>query len=398
MKKRLPKLKNLLYSTFNKDQENHKNYCGKYYYGKWFYEVLRKDKQGLPVLETWAMKRVRGGALMKLCQRSTIWKNWINADCSQGFMMPGWTVNYLEEPGELVEHKVVQFGSYYNSTTILWSIADLKNNFKDYKYVQHNHNDYVDIEFLRAWIQYPHFEMLAKAGLENFRFYKTLLNQTSPEWMEWVRQNQKELRSTHFSSKFILQAFKKGLSIIQAENLSALKHLGCSEEWILKQKERIYKYSYEDYIEAQKKLNVRINYEPNNFTAAHNKVISKLKIINNKEINEKLKVLANRYKNNINLNGLHIKIFESVDDMEEVATKLQNCLVRMNYAERMVSGDDYCFAIYQNNEPIECVEMGIDKNEFYIKQCLGKDNEISEYHDDCIKLCNKFSKQFIAYA
>ena len=137
--------------------------------------------------------------------------------------------------------------------------------------------------------------------------------------------------------------------------------------------------NYLDYINNLKKMKIPLSKKklfPQNFEEEHDDIMKKVKVINDKELKEKIKCRYKELKSNIyNDEKYFIRPAESMEDMKDEAVQQNNCIYS-NYSEKYANGNtDIYFLreIEKPNKSLVTVEVVDNK----IRQKYQRRNEIT---------------------
>jgi hypothetical protein len=136
---------------------------------------------------------------------------------------------------------------------------------------------------------------------------------------------------------------------------------------------------YLDYIDNVKKLNVPLTKKilfPENLIQAHNDVLEKVDVIENKKTCEKIRKRYEKLKKNSYSNDVFfIRPANSLNDMRDEANQQKNCVYK-NYSEKYANGDTDIYFLRKLDKPEKSlVTVEVTKNK--IRQKYQKKNKVT---------------------
>ena len=163
-------------------------------------------------------------------------------------------------------------------------------------------------------------------------------------------------------------------------------------EYSKKQKNCWNLYSYLDYIENMKTMEVPLTKKilfPENLAEAHDESVRKIEVINSKRLQDNIKKRYKELENKIYINDKYIiRPARSVEDMKDEAKQQNNCVYRV-YSEKYANGStDIYFLRDKKNPKKSLVTVEVNKNK--IRQQFQKYNrEVTKEQDNFLKLWEK---------
>ena len=276
----------------------------------------------------------------------------------------------------------------------------------EYKYSAINKYEYPDIlKYLRFYEQYPHTELLVKAGLSFLATSKMILKKClkDKKFCKWLYKNKDNIKIEHYTSS-ILSAYRRNLPVEQVYsfdrfkkyfekdgNFNTLKQMFTGDErkqflqYLIKQKTD--GYSYNDYLEACIYLNLDMtldkNRYPHNFKQWHDIRIDEYHSAKAKADEKARKKLYKQFgkvaKKYIGLentkNDFVIIIAKSPADLIKEGEILHHCVGRMGYDQKFAREETLIFFV-RNKDAIETpfVTLEYSLKNHKILQCYA-DND-----------------------
>lgn len=256
-------------------------------------------------------------------------------------------------------------------------------------------NEKVRLSYILNLAQYGSFELLMKAGL-----YKLAL--TCPKKFDKKGSFEKRFGISKeyydFMKKYdISEGELEVLKLIKTKNMKLItKLLKVSNNNVeelkrvskyislikmmeyAKQQKNFSIYNYLDYLRNMEKLDIPLNKNilfPENFTKAHDESVKKVKIVENKGTDKKIKQRYKELQKNVYSNNIYIiRPAKDLKDMKDEAKQQENCVYK-NYSERYAFGetDIYFMRDIKNpNKSLVTVEVLGKK----IRQKYQKKNKI----------------------
>ena len=207
----------------------------------------------------------------------------------------------------------------------------------------------------------------------------------------------------------VVKADKGKYDITISTILQMLKHkIYNYDEWCdyqAKKRDELYKYLicqhesetyYQDYLklckQCKKNLNDKYWRFPKDLREKHNELLKEVKAEKNKSNNEKLHdfvidKLGGQHA--LKIDGYEIYIPSSVEDIEEQANALNQCLITCDYHKKMASGNTILVFMRKGDKPIATCEINKGKQ---IKQFYA-----NEAHRDHCKPTEKMKKAMNKY-
>lgn len=299
--------------------------------------------------------------------------------------------------------------------------------FKQYKYSVANKYKYVDlIKYLRLYEEYPQIEYLMKLDLQQFTTNKSIIKTIAKDknFRKWIIKNKEILQNkygqySYVSSKVILEAYKKDISIFRAQYLERKckeilddysyrttiydiipkKDIISLVEYIDKQEIKCDIYA--DYISACKKLNIDLslikNKFPKNFKKWHDIRIDQYNAKKALEDEKKRKQLYNQFRQIANKyssmqrdleDNYCVVIAKSPADLIKEGETLHHCVGRMNYDQKFAREESLIFFVRNKDNPsIPFVTLEYSLNNHKILQCYSERN--SKPDEDVLTFINK---------
>lgn len=237
--------------------------------------------------------------------------------------------------------------------------------------IEYLNNKRVDLLYILKKAKYPSFELLMKLGLyklaldcpesfnEKGNFEKRF--GVKKEYYKFMKKNNiayDELQVLRLIDKPNIRIIRKLLklsddSVRDLEETHNYIKLIKLYEYSKKQKEFSIS-NYLDYINNIEKLGIPFTKKillPDNFQEAHDLSVKKVKIVNNKLINDKMKerfkeLSKNQFSNNV----FFIRPAKDLKDMKDEAKQQNNCVYK-NYSEKYASGDTDIYFMRNMNSP-----------------------------------------------
>lgn len=306
----------------------------------------------------------------------------------------------------------------------LFSKTEAENIFK--KYIPYFVIDdvYPLMEYAIRYRDYPCVELLVKAGYGYLTTYKRVINMseaTKKKFLRWLSKdnNGDYVRRAQPIYNHIFKAIKNGYSMEEFYYQKAINDYEKSFDYFniprtREECETVYKYlnnekrpqniglrDYIDYLIQVKEMGYDMTLKstlyPLDAARAHDSVIQQKKMEYSREINEKLmNIFEILSKYQISYKDLKLVIPKSQDDFVEWGKKLEICVGKYGYDEKMAKGECVIVMVYLNDKPLECCELRKKEKGkgLEIIQLRGLHNQISERHNDVQKLVNNFIKNY----
>ena len=187
----------------------------------------------------------------------------------------------------------------------------------------------------------------------------------------------------------VVKADKEKYDITISTILQMLKHkIYNYYEWCdykAKKRNELYKYLicqhesetyYKDYLKLCKQWKKNLNDKywsfPKDLREKHNELLKEVKIEENKTNNEKLLEFVTKLggTHSMEIGGYEIYIPSSVEDIEEQANALNQCLITCGYDKRMASGNTILVFMRKGDKPIATCEINKKKQiiQFYANE------------------------------
>lgn len=286
--------------------------------------------------------------------------------------------------------------------------------FKEYKYSVADKYPYTDIiKYLRIYEEFPQAEYLMKLDLPQFATNKSILRLIGKDkqFRKWIISNKEFLQNKYgqnpyVSSKVIIEAYKKDISILQSQNLSRRsKELLRSYEYRntisnIISKSEIYTFLtyldkqnidyplYCDYMRACKNLEIDMtekkNRYPKDFRRWHDTRINQWATVkalqdqkDKKSLYEKFSKIAEKYiPLQRNLNDCYcVIIAKSPADLIKEGELLHHCVGRMGYDQKFVREESLIFFVRNKDNPsTPFVTLEYSLNNHKILQCYADHN------------------------
>jgi len=220
-------------------------------------------------------------------------------------------------------------------------------------------------------VKYESFELLLKAGLYNLAFNcpEKFNEKGSFEKRFGVKKNFYNFMKKHNITYEELRV----LQLTQRANIEAIRRLLKMSNENIKDLERTKKYidlvrleeyskkqcdfsipNYLDYIDNLVKIGIPLTKKkllPENFSEAHDISVKKVKIVENKNLDKKIK---QRYKqlekNNFRNKSFFIRPAKTLKDIKEESVQQKNC-VYSNYSEKYANGDTDIYFLRKLKDP-----------------------------------------------
>lgn len=305
--------------------------------------------------------------------------------------------------------------------------------FEKYKYSAIDKYKYLDvIKYLRIYEQYPQAEYLVKLNLSQFATNKAILKEIgkNKDFRKWIVKNKEYLQNEYgeypyISSKTILNAYKKDLSIAETQKLERkIKELKndynfqrsvceyVSQKEIVKFIEYLEKQDttcsvYADYLDACLKLNIDMtldkNKYPKDFKYWHDMRIDQYhtqKTLQDKqerqELYKQFEIVANKYLSmqRIMDEDFVVIIAKSPAELIKEGEVLHHCVGRMNYDQKFAREETLIFFVRdKNNQDSPFVTLEYSLNKHKILQCYAEHN--TKPQED---VSNFITKKWLPYA
>jgi len=282
--------------------------------------------------------------------------------------------------------------------------------------IEYLNNSRIDLESIFKKAKCPSFELLMKLGLyklaldcpEKFNAPGSFEKRfgVKKDYLKFMKKNNIEYRE--------LQV----LRLIDRPNIKIIRRLIEMSRYYTDDLEKINKYvklvkvyeyskgkkdfylsNYLDYLENIEKLGIPFTRKilfPEDFNEAHDESVKKVKIVNNKIINSKMKERYKELANNQFNNGIYfIRPAKNLKDIKDEAKQQNNC-VYTNYSEKYAKGDtDIYFMRNTKNPEKSLVTVEVLNNK--IRQKYQKGNKIvTDKQDAFLKLWEKQIIQKVA--
>lgn len=281
------------------------------------------------------------------------------------------------------------------------------NKFPEYKYSAVERYTGVKIfEYLRLYETYPQIEYLMKAELDDYVFSKQILQKIgkNKSFAKWLMKNRTELTENKYYVDVILRAFKTGralpelqmlrksrLELLKSENTAELRDFFKNdlEKLILYlDKQQISVYSYKDYFDACRYLNldmaIEINRYPRDFKRWHDIRIDEYataKAVQDekerKAFYDTFAAVANKYSGlEYDNKSVYIAVIaQSPAELIREGELLNHCVGRMGYDRKFVREESLIFFIRTKEQPdVPFVTVEYSPSRRKILQCYA-------YHD-----------------
>lgn len=255
----------------------------------------------------------------------------------------------------------------------------------DFRYVMQKYkcNTSNVVSILSIWKKNPKIELLLENGMEKLAFSKMFYKLNEKKQKEIIRLCMKDERFKGIPLNYILLMQKNKISyeelhewltfrgkIYGAGNVSYHQY-----KYLVKSGNDNYESIrlYKDYLKMLKNQNehdLKDSYwlYPSDLRARHNKVLEEINIAAELKRLEEEKIKANKLKYfykkakkyssfNSEIEGYSIFIPGTVADVKKQAEKLNQCLIRCNYIEKMARGNILLVFIRKNDEPIATAEI-----------------------------------------
>ncbi|MBS5856708.1 MAG: PcfJ domain-containing protein [Firmicutes bacterium] len=281
------------------------------------------------------------------------------------------------------------------------------NKFSEYKYSAVERYTGVKIfEYLRLYETYPQIEYLMKAGLDDYVFSKQILQKIgkNKSFAKWLMKNRTELTENKYYVDVILRAFKTGralpelqmlrksrLELLKSENTAELRDFFKNdlEKLILYlDKQQISVYSYKDYFDACRYLNLDMAIEknryPRDFKRWHDIRIDEYataKAVQDekerKAFYDTFAAVANKYSGlEYDNKSVYIAVIaQSPAELIREGELLNHCVGRMGYDRKFAREESLIFFIRTKEQPdVPFVTVEYSPSRKQILQCYA-------YHD-----------------
>ena len=309
---------------------------------------------------------------------------------------------------------------YYNR---LYTAKEAQEHFKganewlNYLYID-NLNDIDDtMLYIRAYVEHPSLERLAKMGFGYLWDSKNVYRQSydsSRKLMSFLKNNREYVLKEKPNLGWIMEAIKANMDaegykkyLAKNELTTRLENYKFKSElidemfkYILKQASDV--YTYYDYLDACDKLKMNINDRgvqfPRNLIESHDAVVNAIDEKKNKETNEGLKKAMNILKPFIENTGeFQLIIPTSKRQLIMWGDALHCCVGKLGYGEKMAKGNTIILGVFLNGKIVECCEIGIPdygSKEMRILQLRGDHNQPSPYHIQAQQITNQFFNNY----
>ena len=264
------------------------------------------------------------------------------------------------------------------------------------------------IKYLRLYRIYPHMELLVKLGFIHCALSKQILDKTKKDkrFIRFLLDNKDEIQRKYYNVDVILDSYKTGkpFAVVQEEKreiYDLLHETGYKEvkgaykgKMLLKfaryvSKNKISLYSYGDYYEACKKLEIDMTLDknafPKNFKRWHDIRIDEYnsaKAEIDKKEREKLYNdfldIANKYLplQHKKRSAFIVVIAKSPAELIKEGSILHHCVGKMNYDQKFIREESLIFFIRNKQEPeIPYVTVEYSPKDKKILQIHGDHNE-----------------------
>lgn len=279
--------------------------------------------------------------------------------------------------------------------------------FPEYRYSAVERYTGVKIfEYLRLYETYPQIEYLMKAGLDDYVFSKQILQKIgkNKSFAKWLMKNRTELTENKYYVDVILRAFKTGralpelqmlrkscLELLKSENTAELRDFFKNdlEKLILYlDKQQISVYSYKDYFDACRYLNLDMAIEknryPRDFKRWHDIRIDEYataKAVQDekerKAFYDTFAAVANKYSGlEYDNKSVYIAVIaQSPAELIREGELLDHCVGRMGYDQKFAREESLIFFIRTKEQPdVPFVTVEYSPSRRKILQCYA-------YHD-----------------
>lgn len=256
-------------------------------------------------------------------------------------------------------------------------------------------------------------EMLGSLNIGHLCVYPSLLKKLNKEkaFRKYIFNNAEEIAKGQIYCQDIIRAYKKGWTIkkyasIYSNDFRSLERFGeVSEELYnktLKYLEEQFEggsrnlfRTYIDYLGVCTRMGIDINNTrvrfPKNLIEDHNRLMAQEADIVSKELDEKLKKVADKYKKYEFTNGdLSIYIPERTSEFVTQGNILNQCVAKYGYSTKMAEGGNLIIFVYLNGYPYETAEYSKKEDKFI--QIRGKNNLDSPRHTEVVNMLEQFAQ------
>lgn len=340
---------------------------------------------------------------------------------TMGFLKVGWYREGLtKEPSWHDYDWGYNDDKYFQMTTATIVNKEYITTLPEYKYSaieQYQRHDI--LKYLRLYEQYPQSELLVKAGLSELATSKLVLRQCAKDkaFCKYLYQNKEELQKQYCYANTVLTAYKKNKPLRETQILLRLKKEFANKDNFrtIRQllpdkiekvinylsKQNVDGYSYSDYLNACRYLNIDLTQDKNAFPhdfqrwhdiridemhskqAEEDRKIRKELYSNFKKVSDKYNILQRQLKDSyITL------IAKSPTELVKEGDFLHHCVGRMGYDQKFARGESLIFFIRTKEQPeIPLVTLEYSPTKHKILQCYADHD--STPSDEILNYVNK---------
>lgn len=384
------------------------------------------DEDGQPCLRTYALNttKSRGTRLKEVVREYLNGEIWIHGDLywcgAAGYKVLWEQRKYYSYflPRELDDNWYQMDRRPGMSSVILYTHEYAEELFKKYIPYFVLDDKMCLMEYAIRFRDYPSVEQLVKAGYPQLVWDKRVIKMNKAQkkrlihWLmndgngEYVKEHR-----TLFTD--IQKAMKRGLSIERYyyEQCIDAYEKSFKENNIRRSRaqcEEVYKYLnnkknpqniglqiYIDYLRIAKEegfnMRAKSTLFPRDCARVHDNLAAKRKVKESRELNKKLKVIHSKLMPlQTKFKDLRVVVPTCQKDFLEWGKKLQICVGTYGYDKKMARGDCIILMVYVEDQPLECCELIKKQGKLHIEQLRGSHNGVSQRHEDCEKVINKF--------
>jgi hypothetical protein len=280
--------------------------------------------------------------------------------------------------------------------------------FPEYRYSAYQYfRGFCLVKYLRLYEKYPQTEYLVKLGLQGLHDSVTVLKRIAKDkaFCKWLIANKQEIARGCFYVGAIMQAYKTGKPITQAQvflarkkTLEHVSDMAPIRELFRKDLENFFSYidgqdvklrSYLDYLTACNFLGLDMSIDknrfPHDFKRWHDIRIDEYHTAKaladekqRAELYTKFSAVAEKYiaLQNVKKGGYAIVIATSPAELMREGDVLKHCVGRMNYDQKMVREETLIFFVRCVETPdVPFVTVEYSPKSKKVLQCYGYDNK-----------------------
>lgn len=257
--------------------------------------------------------------------------------------------------------------------------------FRAYRqYYDNNYRTWEVFDLLNAWLEDHRVEYLMKLGQYRLAIKHKAIFRLGKEKQAQVIKTLKDNVGKHFVNYNELLASAKGI-----ENYYLYKTCNNNTElykYLLKQ--NVEKSVYDNYLYMAKENGHNIDDPywkyPSHLRERHNQMMreqNNIKLAKEKKIVEKISEIGTKLAKKLNkqINGYDIAVASSIDDIQEQAETLSQCLMRCDYYKEYANKKCILLFIKKGNERLATAEIFYNK-----KSPLGQFYADEQDRNNCI--------------